>query len=36
MEKERCGWSHQNEAMTRYHDEVWACPFGKISNFLRN
>lgn len=26
MEKERCGWSHQNEAMTRYHDEVWGVP----------
>ena len=26
MEKERCGWSHQNEAMNRYHDEVWGVP----------
>lgn len=26
MEKERCDWSHQNEAMTRYHDEVWGVP----------
>ena len=26
MEKERCGWSHQNAAMTRYHDEVWGVP----------
>lgn len=26
MEKERCGWSHQNKAMTRYHDEVWGVP----------
>lgn len=26
MEKERCGWSHQNAAMIRYHDEVWGVP----------
>lgn len=26
MDKQRCGWSLQNDAMIRYHDEVWGVP----------